>query len=124
MPTKTRVNAFIKMVLAEQHAEAIEQFYHEDASIQENLNPPRRGRDLLVAHEKASFAQLKSMQSYPPLLLVLAGDHVVIQWQFDIVDPAGQSRRLQEVSVQRWLGSRILTEQFFYDSATAWQALD
>lgn len=124
MPGKARLNAFIDMVLAEEHAEAIEQFYHEDASIQENLNTPRCGRDLLVAHEKASFAKLKSMQSYPPILQVVAGDQVVIQWQFDIVDPAGQRRRLQEVSVQRWRGDRILTEQFFYDSATAWQAVD
>lgn len=124
MPTKTRLNEFVAMVLAEKHAEAIEQFYHEDASIQENLNPPRRGRDLLVAHEKESFAKLKSMRSYPPSLLIDDGDEVVIQWQFDIVDPAGQRRRLHEVSVQRWRGDRILTEQFFYDSATAWQAID
>lgn len=60
MPTKARLSAFIDIVLAEKHAEAIEQFYHEDALIQENLNPPRCGRDLLVAHKKASFSKLKS----------------------------------------------------------------
>jgi ketosteroid isomerase-like protein len=51
MPSRERVEAFIASVVAGDHVRAIADYYHEDASMQENLQPPRRGRDALMAHE-------------------------------------------------------------------------
>jgi ketosteroid isomerase-like protein len=44
MPSRERVEAFIASVVAGDHVRAIADYYTEDASMQENLQPPRRGR--------------------------------------------------------------------------------
>jgi hypothetical protein len=53
MPSRQTVQALIAMVEQGQYVEAIEQFYAPHASMQENSQPPRRGRDVLVAYERA-----------------------------------------------------------------------
>jgi hypothetical protein len=45
MPIRARVNKFIAVVESGGHAGAIERYYTEDASMQENTAPPRVGRD-------------------------------------------------------------------------------
>ena len=53
MPSRTRLDEFIAVVESGDHAGAIERYYTEDSSMQENAAPPRVGRDVLVAHERA-----------------------------------------------------------------------
>ncbi len=45
MPTSATLERFIARVEANAHAEACEEFYTEDSSMQENQAPPRLGRD-------------------------------------------------------------------------------
>ena len=52
MPSRERLNEFIAVVESGDHAGAIERYYTEDSSMQENAAPPRVGRGLLVAHER------------------------------------------------------------------------
>ena len=52
MPTRARLDEFIAVVVSGDHAGAIERYYTEDATMQENAAPPRVGRDLLVAQEE------------------------------------------------------------------------
>ena len=124
MPTRQKVEEFIALVVAEKHVEAIAKFYHENASMQENFNPPRTGRDTLIAHETKSLAAVKSMKSFPPREVLVDGDNVAIHWIFEITDPRGDRRRLEEIAMQKWQGERIINERFFYDSAKAWQPVD
>jgi hypothetical protein len=42
---------FVSMVVSGDHVAAISDFYHNDATMQENRNEPRCGRDNLMAHE-------------------------------------------------------------------------
>ena len=51
MPSPEVLERFIAKVESNAHAEAIEEYYTADASMQENEQPPRRGRDELVARE-------------------------------------------------------------------------
>ena len=46
MPTRARLDEFIAAVVSGDHAGAIERFYTEDASMQENAAAPRVGRDV------------------------------------------------------------------------------
>ena len=64
MPAAERLNALIAMVVAGRHAEAIEAFYREDATMQENLNPPRVGRATLIEHERRALARVKEVRSF------------------------------------------------------------
>jgi hypothetical protein len=123
MVDRARVLEFIDAVLGDNHAEVIRTFYHSEASMQENLSEPRRGRDQLIAYEEASLARIKSIVTHPPRNLLIEGDTVVIEWIFDITDLGGAVRRLNEIAIQRWKSNLILEERFVYDSATAWQPI-
>ena len=63
MPTRARLDEFIAVVVSGDHAGAIERYYTEDATMQENAAPPRVGRDLLVAQERATLERTKSVTS-------------------------------------------------------------
>lgn len=116
MPTRERLDDFIAAVESGDHAGAIERYYTEDASMQENAAPPRVGRDGLVAHEEAVLARMTQVTS-KAMSRVLDGDRVAIHWIFELTDRSGTVHRVDEVALQEWRGDRIVTERFFYDSA-------
>jgi ketosteroid isomerase-like protein len=118
VPSRETVERFIAMVESNDHVRAIEEFYAEDASMQENLSAPRIGRDVLVAHEKAALARVASVHTHEVTTFLVDGDHVAIHWTFDFTLPDGSSRRFDEVALQVWRGEKIAVERFFYDPAT------
>ena len=119
MPTRERVESFIASVVGGDHVRAIADYYHEGASMQENLQPPRRGRALLMAHEAKVLERMK-MHTHPDPVFLVDGDNVVINWTFDATSKDGITRRLNELALQRWDGGRIAEERFVYDTASAW----
>src|SRR4051794_2064798 len=78
MPNRARVTDFVAMVVSGDHVGAIEHFYHEDATMQENRTPPRRGRDVLMAHEARALSRIKHMHTHPAEVIVVDGDNVAI----------------------------------------------
>jgi predicted SnoaL-like aldol condensation-catalyzing enzyme len=114
MPSRARVDEFIAVVEAGDHAGAIERYYTEDATMQENAAPPRTGRDLLVAHERAVLAQMSEVYS-KCVSSAVEGDHVAIHWNFVLTDKSGLVRRFDEIAWQEWRGELIFRERFFYD---------
>jgi|SRR5438105_10738403 len=115
MPTPETLERFIARVESNAHVEAIQEFYTEGASMQENMGPPRVGRDALVAHEAAALARAAPVHSTCVRPAFLNGDHVVIRWIFEFTWKDGTSGRIEELAYQRWQGERIAQEQFFYD---------
>jgi len=114
MPSRARVDEFIAVVESGDHAGAIERYYTEDASMQENAAPPRVGRDLLVAHERGVLARMKHVYS-KAMSSVVEGDSVAIHWIFELTDKSGKVHRVDEVALQEWRGDKIFRERFFYD---------
>ena len=117
MPSRARVQAFVDAVLAGDFVQSIRDFYADDATAQENLNPPRVGREALIAHEQKTLDSMGAVKPHCTALLV-DGDRVVIGWRFDMTSHEGVTRRLDELSLQTWRGDRIRTERFFYDPAS------
>lgn len=114
MPTRARLDEFIAVVVSGDHAGAIERYYTEDASMQENAAPPRVGRDGLVAHERAVLERMAKVVSVC-MSSTVEGDRAAIHWNFEMTDKAGKVRRFDEVALQEWRGDRIFRERFFYD---------
>jgi hypothetical protein len=115
MPTNETLERFIACVESNAHVEAIQEFYTENASMQENMAPPRVGRDALVAHEAAALARAASVRSTCVRPVFVNGDHVVIRWVFEFTWKDGSVGRIEELAWQRWEGERVAQEQFFYD---------
>ena len=117
MPTAETLERFIHRVGEGAHAEACEEFYTENSSMRENLNPPRIGRAAHVANERKVVARAKSITSTCIRPVFVAGDRVVIRWIFRFEWIDGSIMQMEELAYQRWEGERIAQEQFFYDPA-------
>lgn len=117
MPTAETLERFIARVESNAHAEAIEEFYTGQASMQENNAAPRVGRDNLVASERRVLARAKLVSSACVRPVLVSGDTVVVRWIFRFEWLDGTSTTMEELAWQRWKGERIAEEKFFYDPA-------
>ena len=117
MPSQQTLDAFVETVLSGRHDEAIEKFYHPDSTMQENMNPPRKGRDGNVARERAVMNRFKEIHSATEGPVFVNGDHVVIRWVFRFVAADGSGFTMDELARQRWEGEKIAEERFYYDPA-------
>ena len=117
MPTSETLSRFIERAEQNAHAGAIEEFYASDASMQENQMPPRRGRGMLVSHERKVLSRAKAVYSQCVRPAFVNGDRVVIRWIFIFEWLDGSVTRMEELAYQRWDGERIAEETFFYDPA-------
>ena len=120
MPAPETLERFIARVESNRHAEAVEEFYTANASMQENQAAPRVGRDGPAGHiarERAVLAKARAVQSICVRPVFVNGDHVAIRWifRFDWLD--GTVTQMEEIAHQRWEGERIAEETFFYDPA-------
>jgi hypothetical protein len=117
MPDLQTLERFIARVEQNAHAEACEEFYTENSSMQENNAPPRIGRAAHVASEQAIFSRAKSVTSRCVRPIFVNGDKVVIRWIFRFQWPDNSVTQIEELAYQRWEGDRIAEEQFFFDPA-------
>jgi hypothetical protein len=117
MPTSETLERFITLVEENAHAEAVEEFYTADASMQENQAPPRVGRDAHVANERKVLSRTKTLSSTCVRPVFVNGDRVVIRWIFHFEWRDGTITHMEEIAYQRWEGERIAEETFFYDPA-------
>ena len=115
MPSRATVDAFVALVVSGRHDEAIARYYTQDASMQENLTPPRKGRDALVARESATMARFQEIRTtcVPPVMI--DGDTVVVHWIFQFIRADGGGFTIEELAHQRWEGEKIAEERFYYD---------
>lgn len=117
MPSAETLERFIARVEQNAHAEAVEEFYTADATMQENQSVPRAGRDAHVANERRVLARTKSLVSTCIRPVFVSGDRVVIRWVFRFDWQDGTTTHMEELAYQRWEGERIAEETFFYDPA-------
>ena len=117
MPTAHTLERFIALVESNAHAEACEQFYTEQSTMQENQEAPRVGRALHVDNERRVMARAESVESRGVRPVLVDGDHVVIRWIFHFAWRDGSVTHMEELAWQRWEGERIAEETFFYDPA-------
>jgi ketosteroid isomerase-like protein len=117
VPTTSRVQEFVDCVLSNEHVNAIESFYHVDATMQENLSPPRGPRAALMEAERRMLAAHKTVVTSLVAPVFVNGDESVIHWIFEFTRPDGTVMRIEELAHQIWRGDRIASERFYYDSA-------
>ena len=115
MPARERVEAFVALVEQAKYVDALEQFYHPHATMQDNQQPPRLGLERLIADEQATMARFAHMQTDPVTDLLVDGDKVMIRWRFTFTPAEGPPVVMEELTLQRWDGDRVAEERFFYD---------
>ena len=117
MPSPETLERFVARVEQNAHAEAIEEFYTVNASMRENFDSPRVGRDNLIARERQVLARARTVRSKCVRPIFVNGSLTVVRWIFEFEWLDGTMTRMEELAYQRWEGERVAEEQFFYDPA-------
>ena len=115
MPKIETIEQFINVVESNKHDLAIEQFYTENASMQENQSVPRVGKTFLVENESKTLAKAKSVSSKCIRPYIVSGNIVVIKWYFRFEWKNNTYSEIEEIAYQEWQDELICKEQFFYD---------
>ncbi len=96
---------------------AIEKFYAESVSIQENDGPPRIGKTFNLQHEKENLKGVKEVKSSLINVAINEATGVVMsEWKCNFIDHLDQEFLLEEVSVQQWKNDKIIFERFYYNA--------
>lgn len=115
MPSRETVEAFVRDVLSNDHVGAIERWYAEDASMQENQGEPRVGRGVLMDGEAKTLARVAGVETELVAPPVIDGEQVAIRWRFTFTAKDGSVRSIEEVAWQTWKDGKVWRETFFYD---------
>ena len=118
MSTRERVQELVGYVQAGRIPEAIERFYADGATMQENRQPPTVGKAANLARELAFGDSVERWHQVTARAIAVDGDQVLIEWVFEYTTREGQRIRMEEVAQQTWRDGKIVRERFFYDSAT------
>ena len=116
MPSRAVVRDFITMIERGEFLEALEEFYADDMTAQENNQPPRIGKAAQVANEEAALARMR-FDTIKAVSHVIDGDRVVINYVFEMTLNTGERLRMDEIAYQVWRGDQIVSERYFYDPA-------
>jgi len=118
MPTQERVQQLIHYVESGRTEDALDEFYTDDVTMAENLNPPTRGKAANIKRERDFLAQVRQFHEYRAVEFLVGEDRSAIHWILDVTNQQGQRMRLDEVAWQSWRGDRIFAERFVYDPNT------
>lgn len=114
-----RVNDLIGYIQQGKIIQAMQEFYDDDISMQENNNPPVVGKTANIEREKQFVAYVKAWKSFN--IRAVGIDEVrgiaLIQSDFEFEAVDGKTIKYDQVSVQQWRDGRIVHEKFYYDSA-------
>jgi ketosteroid isomerase-like protein len=118
MSTRERVQELVGYVQAGRIPEAIETFYAEGVTMQENRQPPTLGKAANLVRERAFGDSVERWHEVTARTVAVDGDQALIEWVFEYTTREGQRIRMEEIAQQTWRDGRIVRERFFYDSAT------
>ncbi len=117
MAIDENVKKLISLVEEGKFLQAIQEFYAEDASMQENNDPPRVGLHALLEREKQFLDSIREMHVHKAESFLVDGNRAAINWIFEVTDGQGRKHRLNEVAYQLWRDGKISEERFYYDPA-------
>ena len=123
MSIRSQVEEMVALAESGDFLGAIERFYAEDATMQENNEPPRIGLPALLENERRALARFKHIHESKAVSLVVDGNRAAINWIFEITLDNGKRFRLDEIAYQEWRGGKIVRERFYYDPAQRAAAL-
>ena len=117
MSTRDQVTQFVRLVEANRIVDAIDQFYDEQVSMQDNLNAPTVGKAANRERERQFFGGITVHQNRA-LSVAVDGDQAVIHWLFEFTGGDGKRYRMDQLAQQEWKDGRVVRERFYYDSAS------
>lgn len=105
-----------ELIIQGETLKAMELYYAENVTMQENTEIPRKGKAVCLAQEKQNRSKTHSLHC------TLISQEVDTQkgcvrsvWEFEYTTHEAETYRLREISIQYWEKGTVLQEQFIYD---------
>ena len=106
--------ALNRLILDGAIMEALDRFYADDVVMQENNDPPTKGKAANLAREKAFVDSVQEFHGTTLHGQGSAGDVSYSEWTLDLTFKAGNRVQLHQVSARRWKDGQIVHERFYY----------
>ena len=118
MPSRERIQSLIQAVEQGHILDALQKFYADDVTMQDNQNPPTVGKAANLTREAAFGGTIAHVHENRAASFLVDGDQAAIHWLFDFTDKEGKRFRFDQIALQTWRGDHIVSERFYYDTAT------
>lgn len=107
----TKLNA---MIMAGESMKALDQFYHDHASMGENDQPPTIGKAANIEREKEFFAGVTTVRDFSVVTNGAGETCSFSQWNMDFDHKVHGTQTFTQVSMRTWEGDKIAKETFYY----------
>lgn len=118
MSTQERVQQLVAYVEQGKILEAMDEFYAANVSMRENGGEPTMGLEANIEREKAFVAAVAEIHENAAREVIVDGDNAAIHWVLEFTNTSGVRLRLDQLALQAWQDGKIVSERFFYDSAS------
>src|SRR5262245_66172458 len=113
---KQRLNDLFGYIRQGKVIEAMNEFYDQDAVMQENANPPTKGLDANVEREKQFMSSVKEWRGFTVTASGVGDNMTFYESASDFVTTDGVAGHVEQVSVAKWRNGKIVHERFYYDT--------
>ncbi len=102
------------MIVTGKALDAFEKFYADNCVMQENLDPPREGKQACRDYEIGFFSNIAEFRAGELLASAVGGDRSYSEWRFAAKLKDGSSFDNTQVAVRRWKDGKVVWERFYY----------
>jgi hypothetical protein len=95
--------------------DAINEFYAEDAVMQENSLPPTVGREANLEREKQFLSTVKDWQLFDVTAKGVGEDVTFYETVMDWVITDGTPVHVEQVVVAKWQDGKIINERYYHN---------
>ncbi len=95
--------------------DAVNEFYSEDAAMQENSLPPTVGREANYEREKQFLSTVKDWKRFD-VIAKSVGDNVTFyETVMDWTSTDGTAVHVEQVVVTKWVNGKIINERYYHN---------
>lgn len=94
--------------------DAFERYYADDVVMQENSEPPTKGKDANRQREIEFFSSVEEFHGATLHASAVNGDVTFGEWEYDLTFKGGGRVKMNQVAVRRWKDSKVASERFYY----------
>lgn len=115
MELREKVQALNQLILRGDTVKAMEIYYADAVEMQENEDPPRKGKSACMSAEQDNLKNVAKLECRLLNQAIDAERKVVFsEWSFIITRKDDTQFMLTEVSVQHWVNGQVAREKFYY----------
>ena len=116
IPLQDRLEDLFSYIREGRILDAINEFYAEDAVMQENNLPPTAGREANLEREKLFLSTVKEWKRFEVTAKGVGEDVTFYETVMDWVTTDGTPVHAEQVVVAKWRNGKIIHERYYHNS--------